>query len=309
MEEILKSVLGDAVSDTVVTQLHETVTRALADGTATAVAAALQEQKLAHDAEIAKLTESAEQYGQMLVEQHTGVVTKLTEKANAYEAQLKGENTDNQLVSVLQESMAKLNEKHLNEITALNEQAQEYAGYVKQQLTEKASQYVTKFVEEYQTLHEKEFSKLAEHNRMLGLFENFRAVISAHGYDLDDDMKYQALQEQVSQLTESKKIADEKVVELSKLQESLAFQVEKEKYLRENANGLSENEIANIVSLTEKLHPKTISDFDVLFTTLKEKSSGVSTSTQTQDVRKLHENVKAQQPSVNKTVTTNNEWA
>lgn len=308
MKEVLKSVLGDAVSDTVITQLHETVTRALADGTATAVAASLQEQKLAHDAEIAKLTESAEQYGQMLTQQHTDAVTRLTEKANTFVAQIKSEGVDNQLVSVLQESMAKLNEKHLNEITALNEQAHEYAGYVKQQLTEKASQYVTKFVEEYQALHEKEFSKLVEHNRMIGLFENFRAVISAHGYDLDDDMKYQALQEQVSQLTESKSITDEKVVELSNLRESLTFQVEKEKYLRENANGLSENEIATIVSLTEKLQPKTIGDFDVLFTTLKEKTSGVSTGTQTQDVTKLHESVKARQPSVNKTVTTNNEW-
>lgn len=57
-------------------------------------------------------------------------------KRNTFVAQIKSEGVDNQLVSVLQESMAKLNEKHLNEITiALNEQAHEYAGYVKQQLT------------------------------------------------------------------------------------------------------------------------------------------------------------------------------
>lgn len=286
MEEILKSVLGEVADATVITQLNETFTRAVTD--------AKLEVSTAHATELETLHESAEKYGQYLIE-----------KAEQYAEYVKNQSgIESELVSALQESMAKLNEKHVTEITALNEQAQEYSEYVKQQLTEKASSYVTKFVDEYQKLHESEFKKLEDYNRVVGLFENFRSVISAHGYDTDEDLKYQVLEEKVNQVATERDQLASQAEELQALKESLELEVGKERFLRESTSGMSESEVAGIVSLVEKLKPKTIDEYTTVFNTLKERKLSTDTKTTTQ----LNESVKAQPTSVNTNVKTNNDW-
>lgn len=301
MKEILERVLGEVVDAAVITQLNETFTRAVCD----AVESAKQEAAAAHSAEVTSLRESVARQETQLAEQSAETIRTLTEKVAQQEELVKQEaRISGELIETLKESMTKLNEKHVEEIKTLNEHAQEYSEYVKQQLTEKASSYVTKFVDEYQKLHESEFKKLEEYNRVVGLFENFRSVISAHGYDTDEDLKYQVLEEKVNQIATERDQLASQAEELQALRESLELEVGKERFLRESTSGMSESEVAGIVSLVEKLKPKTIDEYTTVFNTLKERKLSTDTKTTTQ----LNESVKAQPTSVNTTVKTNNDW-
>lgn len=308
MEEVLKGLLGEAVSDEVITQLNEAIANAATTQVAKEKAALLE----AHTAEITSLKESAQAFADAEVErvkaEHAAEVASLNEAAEAKLAdeiqkvtvKLNESNNPNNelLITTLQESISKLNEEHALAVQELRVQADAYTDYVKQSLMESASGYVTQYAAEYDALHATELKKLEDHNKIVGLFENFRAVLNAHGFEAEDNLQVASLQEQVEKLSTENEALKELKSEFTALNEKLELDVRKAEFLYDSVDSMSKSEIDTVVSIMESLKPRSIEEYSVVFNTLKEKRLPVVQKVDDLQVTRINEN-KQEQVDVN----------
>jgi len=121
-----------------------------------------------------------------LVESH--VAAKLEEKTTGHAAEIQA-----------------LNEAHAEEITALRteltEQANSYAEYVKEEVSEKISEYVDAAVSKYVTENEEKFAKLDKFDRIEKSFELIKEAFENNGFDVKEDAVSSKLQEDVDAAT------------------------------------------------------------------------------------------------------------
>ena len=227
-----------------------------------------------------------------LVTQHQDEIKKLQSLAEAYAVQCVNGAVDKKIIEA-REHHAEVVAQYTAQIDHINEAASKYADHVQSELTEQATQYVTKVIDEYKAEHETMFESIAKFNQMNGLVEGIKNLMGAAGFTLDDSARFDSLQRQVNEAQQQRDALQQQLNET-------VNRHSREKIFESLTHDMSELQRERLAKLSESIKVTEVNEYSSVLTLLKESI----TSQNTKGATALNESVDAVpqiQTPVNKT--------
>lgn len=255
-----KQLLGESVSDEVITQLNEGITNTISE--------AVKEK----DDELEEMKKELDETKKELEEKKCEAEKakdELTESAEAYGEKLKEEFS-------LKEA------EYVQKIADITETAEAYGEYVKQEITESAEAYTNQFINEYKEQHSAKFKALEENTKATDALENVKNILECFNYSLDEQTLVSDLQESVVQKDEEIKQLKEELCE-----NNIAKQ--KELILEEATQDLSLNEKADVVEAAGNILTEDVEGFKKVVNILVSKKDSNTLVENTS--QKINENI------------------
>lgn len=197
-----------------------------------------------------------------LVTQHQDEIKKLQTLAEVYAAQCVNEAVDKKIVEARERHAATV-AQYTAQIDQINEAASKYADHVQSELTEQATQYVTKVISEYKAEHEAMFESIAKFNQMNGLVEGIKNLMGAAGFTLDDNVRFDNLQRQVNEAQQQRDALQQQLNET-------VSRHNREKIFESLTHDMSELQRERLAKLSESIKVTEINEYTSVLNMLKE---------------------------------------
>jgi len=197
-----------------------------------------------------------------LVTQHQDEIKKLQSLAEAYATQCVNEAVDKKIIEA-REQHASVVAQYTAQIDQINEAASKYANHVQSELTEQATEYVTKVIGEYKAEHETMFESIAKFNQMNGLVEGIKNLMGAAGFTLDDSVRFDNLQRQVNEAQQQRDALQQQLNET-------VNRHNREKIFESLTHDMSELQRERLAKLSESIKVTEVGEYSSVLTMLKE---------------------------------------
>lgn len=152
--------------------------------------------------------------------------------------------------------LAAYKELHEAEMEELKEQANRYGEYIREEVTNKVSDYTDYAVKEFIKENKAQFNRLEDYERMKSAFETVKTAFESNGFELNENARFESLQEELS---DSKEAFDNLFEELRQTREKLET-AEAALVFEAATRNLSETQKEKVRSLSENVSFDTLDE-------------------------------------------------